>query len=321
MVATVEEVQRGKPVTIGRPIPNYTAYIVDESLNLLGPGRKANSSLAAPAWRRAISPGRTSPTRSSSRTRSARAQLIPILYRSGDAVSLNAEGNIAFHGRIDDQVKIRGFRVELGEIESALVDCDDVLQAAVVVRNDGGMERLVAFCVPEPKAIIAATTLREELKRRLPPYMIPERFETVPELPRLISGKTDRKALKAMPLSEAIVAANDEEPPRTDTEAMLLAAAKRVLPGRAITFEADFFLDLGGHSLIAAQFISIVRENPSFTGITLQDIYQHRTLRKIGTELDAKFGHLKGPPPDLSFAPPPLSRRIACTIAQASRCR
>ncbi len=82
----------------------------------------------------------------------------PILYRSGDAVSLNAEGNIAFHGRIDDQVKIRGFRVELGEIESALVDCDDVLQAAVVVRNDGGMERLVAFCVPEPKAIIAATT-------------------------------------------------------------------------------------------------------------------------------------------------------------------
>ncbi|PPD15306.1 MAG: peptide synthetase [Methylobacterium sp.] len=316
VVATVEEVQRGKPVTIGRPIPNYTAYIVDENLNLLGPGQEGELLIGGPGVAQGYlaRPDLTNEKFIANPFRDSTAD--PILYRSGDAVSLNAEGNIAFHGRIDDQVKIRGFRVELGEIESALVDCDDVLQAAVVVRGDAGMDRLVAFCVPEPKAIIAATTLREELKRRLPPYMIPERFETVPELPRLTSGKTDRKALKAMPLSEAIIAANDEEPPRTETEALLLTAAKRVLPGRAITFEADFFLDLGGHSLIAAQFISIIRENPSFTGITLQDIYQHRTLRKIGAELDAKFGHLKGPPPDLSFSPPPLARRIACTIAQ-----
>lgn len=316
VVATVEEVQRGKPVTIGRPIPNYTAYIVDENMNLLGPGQEGELLIGGPGVAQGYlaRPDLTNEKFIANPFREGASD--PILYRSGDAVSLNTEGNIAFHGRIDDQVKIRGFRVELGEIESALVDSDDVLQAAVVVRNDGGMERLVAFCVPEPKAIIAATTLREELKRRLPPYMIPERFETVPELPRLISGKTDRKALKAMPLSEAIFAANDEEPPRTHTEAMLLAAAKRVLPGRAITFEADFFLDLGGHSLIAAQFISIVRENPSFTGVTLQDIYQHRTLRKIGAELDARFGHLQGPPPDLSFAPPPLARRIACAIAQ-----
>ena len=45
-----------------------------------------------------------------------------MLYRSGDAVSLDQRGNIVFHGRIDDQIKIRGFRVELGEIESKLGD-------------------------------------------------------------------------------------------------------------------------------------------------------------------------------------------------------
>ena len=44
----------------------------------------------------------------------------PVLYRSGDAVSLDAAGKIVFHGRIDDQVKIRGFRVELGEIEARI---------------------------------------------------------------------------------------------------------------------------------------------------------------------------------------------------------
>ena len=42
--------------------------------------------------------------------------LDPVLYRTGDAVSIDEDGDFLFHGRIDDQVKIRGFRVELGEI-------------------------------------------------------------------------------------------------------------------------------------------------------------------------------------------------------------
>jgi non-ribosomal peptide synthetase-like protein len=317
VVATVEEVQPGLPVTIGRPIPNYSCYIVDEALNLLGPGQEGELLIGGPGVAQGYLARPDLTNEKFIANPFGATANDPILYRSGDAVSLNADGNIAFHGRIDDQVKIRGFRVELGEIEAALADCDDVLQAAVVVRKDNGMERLVAFCVPEPKALIGASTLREELKRRLPPYMIPERFETVAELPRLISGKTDRKALKAMPLAEPVIAAGEEEAPSTETEAVLQNAAKQVMPGRPIGFDADFFLDLGGHSLIAAQFISIVRQTPAFTGITLQEIYQLRTLRKIAASLDERFGHLQGPPPVRTFAPPPLSRRIGCAIAQA----
>ena len=58
-------------------------------------------------------------------------------------------GNIVFHGRIDDQVKIRGFRVELGEIETKLAHLPGVAQAAVVLRQDEGIDRLVAFLVLE----------------------------------------------------------------------------------------------------------------------------------------------------------------------------
>jgi len=317
VVATVEEVVPGRPVTIGRPIPNYTAYVVDEALNLLGPGQEGELLIGGPG----VAVGYLQRPELTAEKFIANPfdgdGFDSILYRSGDAVSINGDGNIAFHGRIDDQVKIRGFRVELGEIEAVLADTDDVLQAAVVVRNDGGMDRLVAFVVPEPESIIVPTTLREELKRRLPAYMIPERFEPVESLPKLISGKTDRKALKAMTLSEAIIAANDEEPPATETEAILLIAARKVLPGRAITFDADFFLDLGGHSLIAAQFISLIRETPSFAGITLQDIYRERTLRRIGHMLDVKFGASDAPPPDLSFPAPSFAKRFACGLAQA----
>ncbi|WP_150287936.1 Pls/PosA family non-ribosomal peptide synthetase [Rhabdaerophilum calidifontis] len=316
VVATVDEVAPGRPVTIGRPIPNYTCYIVDEALRLVPPGQEGELLIGGPG----VAAGYLQ------RPELTAEKFIanpfggdgkdPVLYRSGDAVSLDAEGRIVFHGRIDDQVKIRGFRVELGEIEAALADCDDVLQAAVVLRHDAGMDRLVAFLVPEPESVVVPTILREELRRRLPPYMIPERFETVAALPRLTSGKTDRKALKAMPLAEMPVAANDEEPPATETEALLLVAARKVMPGRAIAFDADFFLDLGGHSLIAAQFVSLIREVPAFSGITLQDVYQLRTLRKIGAMLDARFGHADAPPPDLSFAPPSRARRIACALAQ-----
>ena len=97
-------------------------------------------------------------------------------------------GNIVFHGRIDDQIKIRGFRVELGEIESKLADEPGVAQAAVVLRTDDGIERLVAFVVAEPGVAVDGAALRAALREQLPPYMVPAHFEAVGSLPRMVSG-------------------------------------------------------------------------------------------------------------------------------------
>ena len=147
VVATVAEVQPHEPVTIGKPIPNYTCYIVDEQLQLLGPGAEGELLIGGPGVARGYL----------KRDELTREKFIanpfdgdgsdPILYRSGDAVILDENGNIVFHGRIDDQVKIRGFRVELGEIESVLTHVAGVSHAAVVLRNDDGIDQLVAFVV------------------------------------------------------------------------------------------------------------------------------------------------------------------------------
>src|SRR3954452_9994720 len=240
VVATVAEMRPSIPVTIGRPIPNYTCYIADDALRLVGPGVQGELLIGGPGVaqgylkRPELTSEKFIPNPFGGDGRA------PILYRSGDAVSLDPEGNIAFHGRIDDQVKIRGFRVELGEIETKIAHLPGVAQAAVVLRQDEGMDRLVAFLVPDRGAEIDRKALRSSLREQLPPYMIPNHFEVVDVLPRLTSGKVDRKALRAVTLAPS-EGAGEQEDPQNETEAALLVAAKRVFGNQALPFDADFF--------------------------------------------------------------------------------
>eukprot|EP01037_Dinobryon_pediforme_P008948 gene8948-9027_t len=315
VVATISEVRPNEPVTIGRPIPNYSCYIVDEDLNLLEAGLEGELLIGGPGVamgylsRDELTAEKFIPNPFSSKLHD------PILYRSGDAVILDEDGNIAFRGRIDDQVKLRGFRMELGEIEAKLADITNVSQAAVVVRQENGIDELVAFLVFGTGEAVSSRDLRHILRDQLPAYMVPGRFETVETLPKLSSGKVDRKALKVLPLS-APVNSEVQEDPETETEAALLDALKKVLPPQAIPFDADFFTELGGHSLLAARFVSIVRQTHSLASLTLQDMYAFRSLRAIGAELDRKSAGA-APQKDLSFTPPPLLRRFLCGLAQA----
>ncbi|WP_247658170.1 Pls/PosA family non-ribosomal peptide synthetase [Aquabacter sp. L1I39] len=316
VVATVDEVTVDGPVTIGGPIPNYTCYVVDEQLQLVGPGIEGELLIGGPGVARGYL----------KRPELSAEKFIanpfggdgsdPVLYRSGDAVSLTEDGRLLFHGRIDDQVKLRGFRLELGEIEARMSGLAGVAQSTVVLRRDDGIDRLVAFVVPEAGVPLDRAALRAALKETLPPYMVPSHFEEMAVLPRLTSGKADRKALKAAPLS-APAEAEQQEEPETETEAALLAAAKPLFPGQSIGFDADFFADLGGHSLLAATFLAAVRDNPALPAITLEDLYSLRTLRAIAARLDERALANPRRVLDLSFEPPPLMRRILCGLAQA----
>ncbi len=316
VVATVAEVHPDQPVTIGGPIANYTCYVADEANNLLARGVEGELLIGGPG----VAPGYLKRDALTAEKFIAnpfdRTGTDPILYRSGDAVAMMADGNIAFRGRIDDQVKIRGFRVELGEIESKLADQPGVNQAAVVLRNDEGMDQLVAFLVAEKGETLDPKKLRADLRAGLPAYMVPARYEMRDALPRLSSGKVNRNALKKEPLAIVAISDEEQEEPQTPTEAILLDAAKKVLPPQAIPFDADFFTDLGGHSLLAARFVSLVRLTPSLASITLQDMYTARNLRAIALLMDEKSA-LAGAPKDLSFTPPPLLRRFLCGLAQA----
>ncbi len=319
VVATIAELKNGDTVTIGKPIPNYTAYVVDDALQPVGKGGQGELLIGGPG----IAAGYLGRAELTAQKFIANPfdKKAPdqILYRSGDAVSINDKGQILFHGRIDDQVKVRGFRVELGEIETAITDDASIEHAAVVLRKDHGMERLVAFVAPRKDVKPDIVSLRESLRKRLPPYMVPAAFEIVSEVPRLVSGKVDRNTLKNLPLAAVMADESQSEHGDNPVEEFLIETAKSVFPGQAITRDADFFTDLGGHSLIAAQFISKLRLNKLGQAIALQDMYNCRSIRKISEVLISR-GALDNVQANEFATPssrPPFMRRFWCGLAQA----
>jgi non-ribosomal peptide synthetase component F len=194
VVATASQLRRGEDVTIGRPIPNYSCYVVDTDLVPVGVGVEGELLIGGPGVAKGYL-GHDDLTAQKFIANPFKSDgSDPILYRTGDAVEIDTTRNLIFKRRIDDQIKIRGFRVELGEIDVRLSDIPGVLMAATVLLNEQGDDRLIAYLVTETE--VNPAHLREILQRHLPNYMVPMRFERVNALPRLPSGKVDRKALR-----------------------------------------------------------------------------------------------------------------------------
>ena len=164
------------------------------------------------------------------------------LYRTGDLARVENGTQMQCLGRADDQVKIRGFRVELGEIEAVLAEQPGVGTTAVLLRKEGDIDQLVAFYVPSGATPPEVKALRAGLAEKLPPYMVPARFEALPAMPRLQSGKIDRKVLKSQPLSAA-APAEGSDTPETPAEEVLFAALEQLFPGQPIRRELEFFSD------------------------------------------------------------------------------
>jgi D-alanine--poly(phosphoribitol) ligase subunit 1 len=116
------------------------------------------------------------------------------IYRTGDVARWLPDGDVEYLGRVDQQVKIRGLRIELGEIENTIRDYPGVTDCVAVVKKySESVIVIVAYVVC--KSPLDVEALKSHLKMHLPDYMIPNRFETIAEIPLTSSGKADRKAL------------------------------------------------------------------------------------------------------------------------------
>jgi acyl carrier protein len=182
------------------------------------------------------------------------------IYKTGDLARYFPDGSIEFLGRIDHQVKIRGLRVELEEVESLLKEDANVKDAVVLAHEENQeKQRLFAYLVIWQEDSDTITRLRYLLKRKLPVYMIPSRFQILDKLPQLPSGKINRLALsqthsqylqnyKQPQLSSALTE------PQSNLEQLLLRFCTEILRTEHMDRNSNFF-EMGGHSLMATNLL------------------------------------------------------------------
>ncbi|WP_223636166.1 non-ribosomal peptide synthetase [Corallococcus sp. EGB] len=281
----------GRVPSIGRPLANVRAYVLDARGGLVPVGVKGELYLGGVGVARGYS-GRPSLTAERFVPDAFSGEAGARLYRTGDVVRWREDGTLEFVGRADAQVKVRGFRIELGEVEAALAKLPPVRDAVVVAREDGpGGKGLVGYVVLRDGVTATGTELRTALKDALPEYMVPSAVVVLPALPLTTNGKVDRKALPAPD-----VAGSDPREyvaPRTPTEQRLAGLWQELLGVTRVGANAHFF-DLGGHSLLATQALSRIRQ--TFTvDLPLRRLFESPTLEAVARLIDEALAG-KGPP-------------------------
>ncbi|WP_433380379.1 non-ribosomal peptide synthetase [Streptosporangium sp. CA-115845] len=269
---------------IGRPLANFRTYVMDRRLNPLPAGVPGELYVGGAGLAHGYRgrPGMTARSFMPDPYGPPGARL----YRTGDLVRYLPDGRLQYVGRVDAQVKIRGFRVEPAEIEAAITRYPGVREAAVVVRDD----RLVAYVVLDDASRIIAdrSGLTGELHRflqgSLPAYMLPASYLTLDAMPLTSSGKVDRQALPEPGQGGMDGDGDDFDAPRTPTEQTIAVIWAEVLKLRRVAREDDF-LEIGGHSLVAAQVITRVRE--TFTvNVPIRVLFENPVLADFAEAVD-----------------------------------
>ncbi|NKI47929.1 amino acid adenylation domain-containing protein [Pseudomonas fluorescens] len=186
------------------------------------------------------------------------------VYRSGDLTRGRPDGVVDYLGRVDHQVKIRGFRIELGEIEARLREQASVGETVVVAQEGPTGKQLVAYVVPLDRTLLddavaqstGRETLRRALKTRLPDYMVPTHLMFLERMPLTPNGKLDRKGL---PLPDVSQMQQAYVAPESELEQQVAAIWAQILGVERVGL-ADHFFESGGHSLLAMQVISRLRQ-------------------------------------------------------------
>lgn len=278
VIATWTECHPLEAVTIGKPLVNYDACILDQNLNPMPVGEPGELHICGVG----IAKGYVG------RPELTEAKFIPnpfphtddyaTLYKTGDLAAWDENGNIRFLGRIDDQIKFRGFRIELSEIETVIRNQRGVLNCVVAVKErTPGVQTLAAYITKHPEDSLDTISLLKQVRTLLPGYMVPSTMDVIDEIPVLSSGKADRSRLPEPGNASNLTTTYQLNP----VEQKIAEIWEHVFQLKNIDPDADFFMDLGGHSLIAALVTSEMRRTESLKLAAVADIYSYPTVRKL----------------------------------------
>ncbi len=276
--STFTRVHGDNTPSIGRPIDGSAVYLLDDQLQpvpyrALGELYLSGAGLARGYHQQ---PGRTAaafvPNPFAAQEGGER------LYRTGDLARCDENGDLLFAGRADAQVKVRGFRIEIEEIEKTLERFTGVARAIVCLVSQP-VPSLVAYYTTRQE--LDPHQLRAFIAERLPHYMVPASFLSLPRFPMTANGKIDRRALMALPRPDL----DRPSCPLSDSESRLAELWSELLGTRPQTPDAHFF-ELGGHSLLATRLVALVAARLGRT-LSLSQVLSLPTLGAQAAAIDA----------------------------------
>jgi amino acid adenylation domain-containing protein len=287
--ATMARLRLDEPITIGRPIANIKAYVLDSHDHPVPIGMPGELVLSGAGIARGylnrheLTTGKfmRDPFHPSSSDRA---------FRTGDTVRWRADGTLEFLGRLDGQVKIRGFRIELGEIEAALTSHPTVSEAVVIAAESHDDAQLVAYVVPRNGSVATVSDLRRYLQQTLSEHLVPSVFVELSELPLFSNGKLDRARLPPASgerprLDAPFVAAG------TQLERSVADVWRNVLQLRSVGVHDNFF-DLGGRSLLLVRVQAGLRESLN-DEVSMIDLFRYPTISTLAGFLQRRRGRAR----------------------------
>lgn len=178
-------------IPIGLPIDNIYLYVLDEKMNLCNVGQKGELYIGGIG----VAQGYIN------NDELTKDRFIDnpfgqggIIYKTGDCVAWNSNGELEFFGRLDSQIKLRGLRIELGEIDKTIMTYNDVCKAITILDNRNDKNSLLVAFIKSERSI-NTNDLIAYLEKKIPKYMIPSKFIYINEIPTTVNGKIDRNTL------------------------------------------------------------------------------------------------------------------------------
>ncbi|MET9224616.1 amino acid adenylation domain-containing protein [Lentzea sp. NPDC003310] len=270
--------------SVGTPIFNTRAYILDENLQPALPGVAGELYLAGEGTARGYW-GQSALT--AERFVACPWEPAERMYRTGDLARWNDAGMIDYLGRADEQIKIRGYRIEPDEIRDVVQEFPEVTRAEVVAFEHATGLQLAAYYSTTADHDISES-LRTHLAKFLPDYMVPAALVPVESFPLTPTGKLDRRALPAADVAAS--GAGSGRPLESETELAVAAIFRAVLDldeGLALGAADDFFR-LGGHSLAAMRLASQMNRAFPVT-IAMRDVITASTIGELSAVVDGKM--------------------------------
>ncbi|MGG3871097.1 non-ribosomal peptide synthase/polyketide synthase [Brevibacillus laterosporus] len=274
VVTTIQRaIEVDQAITIGRPLANVAVYIVNAEHHLQPIGVVGELCIAG----RGLARGYLNRPELTEE-KFVRNPFVPgeRMYKTGDLAKWRPDGTIEYVGRVDEQVKVRGFRIEIGEIESTILQYQGVGEVVVTAQEDQHAQQyLCAYFVADTEVVLA--DLRKFVSKALPAYMVPTYFVQIMNLPTTANGKVDKRALPT-PQNVGVIG-REYVAPSSMIEEQLTAIWQEVLEVEQIGI-TDHFFEIGGHSLKAMLLISKVYEYMQ-EELPLHLVFQQPTIQKM----------------------------------------